>query len=226
MAALVVENVCESHGQAACLFGTCAFDALNVSRCLCLPGFEHDVMWTRLENCAQPTWWRFLVYCPMLMCCVLCATYMLLYFPHLVGGARRTLQSVGALIACLTGASVVFLVEGFASRAFFVFFALSIGCLGLALGFFSVSILEVTIVSLRLGDNQRLLQWLPRFKLAFWINALMLPAPWIASLPVCSSASNACISRGTDDCFVIRSTLCSGTRRLPTTTCTRSMWRQ
>jgi hypothetical protein len=176
-----VENVCLQFGQRACLFGDCVD-----GQCVCHDGYTHDVLFTRLENCAMPAWWPFFVHGLNLVIGFISLLYIFVYFRGLRGGARNTLLATVCILVSCSLLSVCYLAEGFAGRAFFLFHALTMMSIGVALGLFSETILRVALSTIKLDKNKsnKIMEGrLKSFRLAFWLNALLIPLPYFCALP-------------------------------------------
>ena len=132
----------------------------------------------------MPSWWITFVWSQCLFFCVCSMVVMLLYFRGLRGSQRRVMQATGAFVFFLALTCVCFLIQGFASVAVHFFQGFSMLSVGIMLGYYSGSILNVTLKSLNMTENKRLALRLRFFRVAFWMNAILLPLPWVCVWPV------------------------------------------
>lgn len=178
---VILENVCENFGQRACLFGDCVVSPVtNLSTCVCRPGFSHDVLWQRLENCASPgEYWSLVVHLVNIACGVVALALMCAYYRNLRGGAFRSVFFLGVTVTALILASITFLSQGFGGRAYYFFNAVALSGFALCLAFFSDTLWGITQKAMKMSGNaKRNDRLMTIIRYCFFLSFLWLGVPF------------------------------------------------
>jgi hypothetical protein len=155
---VILENVCETYGPSACLFGECTSiiitNTSHQQQCVCKEGFVHDTMWLKQQNCGMPYWFLSFHCGLQTFFGIVCLIVAFQYFrTGLRAGSRRTVQFVVGAALCHMIFGIAHWILGYPNRIMFFFNAGFQIFIALAMASFSDMIWNVTMSTLQVSST-------------------------------------------------------------------------